>query len=247
MNLLRADQSRLTIEQWNLLSKLSHCYDEHAGLSIGERYLSEQHRLPPKLRFKCASIIQLYQMSLEGAQLVYKNNKDFLSLVPDDRSTLLHNTLIYTASISSNFIVYKTQLMTYPAYYDAVQIITPSGTSCIARRLSQRLNFDVIIIKLLLAILSFSTVRYTIYPSTSSVNLSNIRQIVHIQDTYIELTWQYLIYKYDYKQAVRCFSDFIRCIFTVNEALTEAQHVQWFTHTIGSVIQKTEEALLLDV
>ena len=247
MNLLRADQSTLTVDQWNLLSNLSHCYDEYAGLSIGERYMSEQHTLPPKLRFKSASIIQLYQMTFEGAQLLYKNNKDFFSLFPDDRSTLLHNTLMYTASISSNFIMYKTQLMTNPAYYEAVQIITPSGTSCIARRLYQRLNFDVIIMKLFLAILTCSTLRHTVYPSTSSVNLSNVRQILRIQDKYIEVTWRYLLYKYDYVQAVKCFSDFIRCVFIVNDALTEAHHVQWFADTIDSLIQKTEQVLVHNV
>ena len=82
--------------------------------------MSEQNKLPLKLRFKIASITQLYQISLEAAQSLYKNNHDFLSLSPDDRSILLHSTSMQTGCISSDFIYYKIQLLNCPTYYDAV-------------------------------------------------------------------------------------------------------------------------------
>ena len=104
MNLLQADQSTLTSNQWNLLSNLSHCFDDHAGLFIGERYMSEQSHLPHRLRFKGASIMGLYKMTLDAAQSFYENNRDFFSLSTDHRLILLRNTLTYTASISANSI-----------------------------------------------------------------------------------------------------------------------------------------------
>ena len=68
----------------------------------------------------------------------------------------------------------------------------------------------MIVMKLFLAILSFSTYRCTAYPDISRDILSNIQEVLRIQDTYIEITWRYLLYKYVYQQAVKCFSDFIR-------------------------------------
>ena len=245
MNLLRTDQSTLTVDQWNLLSNLSHCYDDHAGLVIGERYMSDQNNLPHKLRFKSASVIELFQKALDKAQSLYQNNRDFLSLSADDRSILLHGTLSHTASISSNFIVYKIQLLNHPAYYDAIQVISPARLVSVAGRLSQRLNFDMIIMKLFLAILSFSTFRYTVYPNNSSANFSNIQQILRIQDVYIEITWRYLVYKYNHQQAVKCFSDFIGCIFIMNEGIMESYDFQWFTNKVNSLIENTDRSLSL--
>ena len=244
MNLLRSDQSTLTVDQWNLLSNLCHCYDDYAGLSIGEQYMSQQNSLPPRLRFKSASVIQLYQMTLDAGQSLYKNNRDFLSLSADDRSILLHSTSPYTGSVSSNFIVCQIRLVESPTYYDTLEMITSETiVSMMKRLLPTRMNFDVIVVKLFLAILSFSTIGCSIYSNNSSGNLSNIQEVLRIQDRYIELTWRYLLYKCDYEQAVKCFSDFISCIFLTTEAVVEARDVEWFTNTIDSIAQKTEQTL----
>ena len=209
--------------------------------------MSEQTNLPHKLRFKCASMLQLFEMISGEAASLYKNNRDFLSLSPNDRSLLLHHTLMLTATISSNFIFYKIRLIDQPAFPYVVQSIASRSEVSVVRNLFEQLDFDVIIMKLFLVILSFSTFRYTVYPSTSSANLSDVRQILHIQDTYIELVWRYLLHKYGDQIAVKCFSDFIRCFFVVNAALADAYQMQWFAETIDSVIQKTEKVLPLNV
>jgi hypothetical protein len=78
---------------------------------------------------------------------------------------------------------------------------------------------------------------YTFYCNTPPINLLNVKQVLHIQNTYIELTWKYLLYKYNYKQTVLCFSNFIRCIFAVHDAVVKAQDLQWFIEGIDSLIQ----------
>ena len=104
MNLLRIDQSTLAVDQWHVLSNLSNCFDHHSGLYIGEQYMSEQSNLPPRFRYKSASIIELYLMFIDGTQSIYKNNGDFLSLCSDDRSLLLLSTLPEVAGVTTNFI-----------------------------------------------------------------------------------------------------------------------------------------------
>ncbi|CAF4112107.1 unnamed protein product [Rotaria sordida] len=246
LNLLRSDQSTLTVEQWNLLSNVSHCYDEYSGFSIGEHYMFEQNNLPLKFRFKTTSITELYQKIFDGAQLLYKNNRDFLSLSVNDRSTLFRSTLPYIAGLSTNFIVRKIGLTNYPAYFDTVEIITHPSIISAARHLAYHLKFDIIIMKLFLVILSFSTFKHTVYSYIPSDNLSDIKQILHIQDTYIELAWKYLLYKYNHEQAVKCFSDLIRCTFVIHDAIVKAQDIQWFTNAIDSITQQIEQTLILD-
>ncbi|CAF3977822.1 unnamed protein product, partial [Rotaria sordida] len=76
--------------------------------------------------------------------------------------------------------------------------------------------------------------------------LSDIKQILHIQGTYIELAWKYLLYKYNHEQVVKCFSDLIRCTFVIHDAIVKAQDIQWFTNAIDSITQQIEQTLILD-
>ncbi|CAF1064030.1 unnamed protein product [Rotaria sp. Silwood1] len=246
LNLLQSDHSTLNADQWSVISNLSHCYDEYGGLSRGERFMREQELLPPTMRYESPAVIDLIQMILHDGQSLYKTNQDFLSLSVDDRCILLDNTFEHTASLSSNFILYKIRLMDIPIYYNILESITNPDNLPAARRIAKRLNFDVIIMKLFLSILCFSTIGYTIYLNSPPINLSNIKEILRIQDKYTELTWRYLVYKYNYEWAIKCFSDLIRCFFAVNEAVVKTHEIQWFTNTIHSIVEDTELSLIVD-
>ncbi|CAF3837777.1 unnamed protein product [Rotaria sordida] len=246
LNLLQKDQSTLSIDQWVLLSNLSHCYDEYSGLAIGERFMRGQTNLPIKIRFKSSSVLELIKVLLDETQLLYKNNRDFLSLSTDDRSILLHTTIKHIGSLSSNFIYHKINIFNYPAYYDAVGIITNQATITATKRAAERLDFDVIVLKLLLGILCFSTFKYTVYSNTSPVNLSNIKQILHIQNTYTELIWRYLVYKYNFEGAVKCLSNLVRCLFAIHDTIVNTEEIEWFADKVDTMIQKTEETLTLN-
>ncbi|CAF4092993.1 unnamed protein product [Rotaria sordida] len=210
LNLLRSDQSTLAIDQWNLISNLSHCYDEYSGILLGEHYIREQNLLPLKLRFKSASMIEFFQILLDTSQSIYKNNQDFLSLSEYDRSILLHSTFIYTSILGGQ-----------PA---TIELIGNPNAAAANKRIAKRMDFDMITMKLFLAIISFSTIRY-------------------IQNKYIELLWRYLLYKYNFERSVICLSNLIRCLFAINEALAEAYDFQWYTDTIDSLVQQTQQTL----
>ncbi|CAF4758919.1 unnamed protein product, partial [Rotaria sp. Silwood2] len=240
------DQSTLSMDQWTLLSNLSHCYDEYSGLSIGERFMRGQTDLPIKIRFKSAPVLEFIKVLLDETQLLYKNNRDFLCLSTDDRSILLHTTIKHIGSLSTNFIYHKIHLFSYSAYYDTVGMITNSAAITSTKRVANRLDFDVIVLKLLLAIVCFSTFRYTVYSNTPTVNLSNIKQILYIQSTYTELIWKYLVYKYNFEGAVKCFSDLIRCLFAVHDTIVTTEEIEWFADKVDSIVQKTEQILALN-
>ena len=63
---------------------------------------------------------------------------------------------------------------------------------------------------------------------------------------YTELAWRYLLYKYNHDQAVRCFSNLVRCLFTVYDGIIEVCKVKRFTDMIDSVIEQTEQTLTLN-
>lgn len=104
---------------------------------------------------------------------------------------------------------------------------------------------DIIIIKLTLTIIAFSTTSYTIFtPDTSIRNFLDIKTILSIQDNYTEILWKYLIYKYTYEQSIKHFCKLLRCLFHVNFTIVEADRIQQYTNMIDTVIQQTQDLLI---
>ncbi|CAF4779343.1 unnamed protein product, partial [Rotaria sp. Silwood2] len=152
----------------------------------------------------------------------------------------------HTASLSTNYIYHVIGLLSCHIYYDTVALITHPSVVPIAKRLAERIQFDIVVMKLFLAIVCFSTINYTTYSNGPPINLSNIKQVLNIQNKYIELTWTYLLYKYNYEQAVICFSDFIRCLFAVTESLHRTDFVKFIKDKITSLVEQTEQSFNLN-
>jgi hypothetical protein len=241
LNLLQADQSTMSVDQWNLLSNLIHCYDEHSGLSVADRFVREQNALPIKARFKTSPVSDMITSLMGGATLLFEKNADFLLLSSHDRSLLLHGRLKYIASLGCSFILRAMKLYTNPRFYSAAEVIFGSETLAAGKRTGEQIDLDIIFVKLTLAIILFSTLDNTVYMNTAPVNLENVHAVLRIQDTYTDLAWRYLIYKYDYSYAVTCFSNIIRCIFNINDALTEVATRMEYKTLVDGLIKQTEE------
>ncbi|CAF4140081.1 unnamed protein product, partial [Rotaria sordida] len=199
---LESDQSILTLNQWNLIANLVHCFDQHNGYVFVEDFLEEQNRLPVKLRFKYPSVCNFFTSMKRKIQFIFERNVDFLSLSDYDRAILLRTTVEYTSNVASMFILCQYKLCDYPLFYKSTEMIFKSSAAKFTRRIIDQLDPDNTFIKLILSILAFSTTNYTVYKKNMPINLTNIKGILSIQDMYTDLTWRYLLYRYGHHQAV---------------------------------------------
>ncbi|CAF2909536.1 unnamed protein product [Rotaria sp. Silwood2] len=244
LNLLKLDQSTLSTDQWNLVSNLVHCFDENSGYAFVERFIEEQNRLPLKLRFKYSSVNHFITSMMGKVQLVFERNRDFLSLSQHDRTILLESTVEYTATIGGMFLLRQARLLDDLAFFQSAEMIFPPSAMIFAKRIIDQFDSDDTFIKLIFAILAFSTINYTVYRKNTQTNLTNIKAILPIQDMYTDLAWRYLLHKYGHNQAVIRFSNLLRCLFSVSEAIIEARGAQQFTDIIDYVVEQTAEALI---
>ena len=242
-NILQSNLSPLTSDQWHLISNLYQTYEKDSGLLLAERYMYEQTFLPYKLRFKCSSMIDMMHHVFNGSSFFYKTNADFLSLPSNDRSILFEHSIGYLSSFSSNFIFHKIGLISQPTYYDAVSIMTHPDLIPLIKSLEHRLNIDMITMKLFLAILLFSIGSH-FSSSSSALNFIDAQQIVKIQDKYTELTWRYLLSKYNSERAVMIFSDFLRSILKICEMIVHMSDMDWYRTTIDNLRQQIEQNLV---
>ena len=68
-----------------------------------------------------------------------------------------------------------------------------------------------------------------------------MKQILEIEDRYIELAWKYLLCKSDNEQSVKCFSNLIRCVFIVHNGILRIKDRQWYSNRVDSLVQQTEQ------
>lgn len=246
MNPFQLNKTELNFDQWNLLSNLVHCYDEHSGYLLTERFVREQNSLPIKLRYKCGSVCELISLLAHQVQQIFKKNQNFLSLCPDDRSNLLHNIMPYVTCLSATIALRQPNLYENPAFFKAAETVFGVNPMNAAKRAYDQLDSDLSFIKLILSILIFSTIKPPVITPITSINLINIKLIFCIQEKYIELIWRYLLYRYNHEQAVICLSNVVRCLFAVIEAVKESQDIKQHKDIINAIIEETEKKLTIN-
>ena len=238
MNLLERDQSNLSVNQWNQLSNIIHCYDEYRSLCFAHQFFDDQQKLPFKRRFRMGTIEEMMQIFASNVQYFYTKNVDFLSLSSSNRSILLRRTMVSVASLSCCFLAYTSQLLSNTIFSQKMESTYGEVSSHYGLLTAQRLDRDIISVKLIMALMIFST--FDCSTSSSKNNyLEETTTILKIQDQYIELTWRYLLYRYDHQRAVLCFSNLIRALFSLHYSLSSIE-VGHYNEMIDSLVQQTE-------
>lgn len=238
-NSIQSDQAILNNEQRNLLSNLIHCFDEHGGCLFVERFIKDQNSLPTQSHFEYLSVKDFFTSIKLKIVHVLEKNRDFHLLSLNDRNILLRTTVKHCSSLGGMFTLRQHKLFDYPSFYKSAEIIFRPESAALTQRVINQFDSDYTFIKLILAIISFSTINYTFYTDNNQVNLMNIKAILFIQDMYIELAWRYLLYRYNEHEAIRYFLNIIRCILLVNDAIVAAHRSEQFSQMIDTLLEQS--------
>jgi hypothetical protein len=221
----------LNVDQRNLLLNLNQYYKEYNILSYIQQFIQEQIHLPIKLRYKIASLNPLFQSILNGIELFFKLNHNFLSLYSYDHSNLLRYTMENAGNITLALILREIPLFDYLDLTESILIN-------ITKHLSNEIARDITFIQLGIVMFIFSTTNHTNYSDNNFVYLKNIKDILRIQDLYAEITWKYLIYKYDHTQAVICFIYLIKSFLMINRAIIKIHQSEQYQQIIENLNQQ---------
>jgi hypothetical protein len=183
---------------------------------------------------------------MSNVQLVFEKNRNYGSLSFDDRCLLLRSTIEYTTNIGGAILLRQFQLFDFPDFFRSTELIFRPSAVALIKRLIEHLDPDIIFLKIIFGIISFLISNYTVYQDIPATHLKDTKKIISIQDMYTELVWRYLIYKHNHREAVLCFSNFLRCLFLLNDSIVQAHEAKQFTDIIDSVVQSTEQKLNLN-
>ena len=244
LNLLRSDQSGLSAEQWIHIANITHCYDEYSQQALADQYLTEQLRLPLKMRFKLNPIENLMVTVTASARDLFEKNADFLALPSVDRAVLMEKCIRQVGGLAAAQILFSSKLVQYQEFYRVVESVYGKTVTANTLNVNHLLYQDMVFIKLILSTLMFSTFDCNQYLNRSPLVIRDVRRVLEIQDRYVLLTWKYLLYKHGHEQAVRCFSELIRSLSALNRALAIAFDVDHYTYMFNTILRGTEKLSL---
>ncbi len=78
------------------------------------------------------------------------------------------------------------------------------------------------------------------------MNTLNTLEIFRIQNTYVEVLWKYLVYKYGYYESVQRFMKLIQYLLAGTVAVFESQSIEKHVNDIELLVEQTELALVID-
>ena len=235
MNLLESSSKTLTIDQYNLFSQVIVTYDEQLAFAMTERFLSEQHILPLKLRFKCASVQTYLQSLFSHSQDIFVKNHHFRLLSSHDRSILVRGQMKYLLLFSSSFIIEQTHLLDYLVFQKTIDTLFGRWIF-IPNQLG---SFDIPLIKFSLSMICFSSFDYTRSPSSFIHDRSSVQKC---QDIYVEILWQYLIHVYTEDKARKYVLNLIECFLRAMSNVNLLDQQDNFFDMVEIVIKQTEQS-----
>ncbi|CAF1638952.1 unnamed protein product [Adineta ricciae] len=244
LNLLHSDESNFSIEQWNSISNLIHCYDQYGPFLMSQQYVSEQTQLPTKIRYKTSSINKFYALVYMKIQQIFEKNDDYQSLCSQDRASLTHRAVKHASGYATAVVIKQLKLYDDPLFFKISEFLFNSHVMTSARSLNSYVDEDLTFNKLVVAALFFSTTYVTIFDSSPIDNFIDIRRIISIQDQYIELAWKYMVYKHDYRHSVLRFIQLLRSISYCQRTLLEADHTRGYESIVGSLLHQTEKTFV---
>lgn len=195
----KSKSSKLCNSNWSMLNSrqikslldLLKLFDNQTILSL----IQNQINLPLKLRLKTSTIDPLFTKIFEHLTLFFQLNEHFLDLSSHDRLTLLRSVMTNTAHILIILFLNKIPM-------SIKNLFTKSS------------EHEQIIVKLTIINLVFAN-------HYNRELFDNDRQIFELENFYIDLTWNYLLRKYNSTQTIISFLKYFRAILYLIQTIDQ--------------------------
>ncbi|CAF1118480.1 unnamed protein product [Rotaria sp. Silwood1] len=245
LNLLQSDNSTLNANQWTLLSNLFHSYDESKLLLIAQQLMNENNLGKSMKSIDSTLPTQFFMKAYETTGDYFNSNNDLRRLSLDNCYTFLRNAAESINCLGTIFSWRRSQVYKCKHFVNACIDLYGQASVDMIEHILKYLDSDIVIIKLALSLFTFSN-NITIFSSITTINSINTLDILHIQNTYAEVTWKYILYKYGFYQSIQRFMNLIQCLLAATNALYKAHDIEKHENDIELLVENIELELLLD-
>jgi len=261
LDLLHADRSSLNTNQWSVISNITHIYDR-----LFDELKQKIHRLhmfdvvkPIKMRLKALNYQQLVVTYFTFIPPFLERIPDYESLKLSDRLTLIHQNMIKLTGIHSHYMASITGFIPYFHKNYAVIMNMIYGSEIVSEyeRLRQRMDTifhaDLILIKLVLVIFTFSNVTPYLSFATDKISKSMkdemmfSKELFAVQNDYVDILWRYMLFRFRHEKiVVRLYSNIVyNCLHVQNFSRQVAEQNDLHKNIFDNLIEKFDTKLNL--
>ncbi|CAF1171248.1 unnamed protein product [Adineta steineri] len=245
LNLLKADNSTLYSAQWALLSNLIYSYDESKLFSIAEQIINSDNTEHSITSTNSELARKFFVEVYETTEKYLRSNGDLYTLGPDDRTIFLPSAAESVTWLGAIFCWNHFQLYNCQSFMANFKNIYGDTCMNLIQNVLKFIESDTVIFKLALSIFTFCNNISLLRSITTSKTLDTLA-LFRIQNIYAEVTWKYLLYKYNFTQCVQRFMKIVQCFLAVTDTIYNAQNILLHVKDIETTIEKTELTLVLD-
>lgn len=220
----------LTTEQWTLLSNVINCYDGQNMIGRVRFLIDEKSALPVKLRSKAADTLNLISEPIKSLVPFIRMSTHFHHLSVDAQHLLLSNNLFYTGAMNGHFIGREVGAFRNPTYMTACSALYGEDYMMKCAKDNLKLEPNGNLLKLMVFVLIFSSNCSIVLHSPIQLHQSVVQhktlkattlELLKMQDIYVTLLWQYMVYLYGYDQAAIRFAGIIKSVMDMFSRVEE--------------------------
>ncbi len=234
----------------NIISNVVHAFDTFSPVTDIRRTIEIINTSASNFQFDLSQSIRMISSFLNSLQLFISSTPDFKVLTPSEQWSLLQRNMLGLLSIGGIYLMRESGIFDKPENEMAVLPLYGNEVIQRVKNLSIQLDYDPIVIKLILVALGFSSNCFTKHHrgniDKDSLLLGTFR-LFGSQNVYVELIWKYLIHRYNYNESVQRFSILIkRLLDTLKLSIEIYENNQIFQTFIDDNIEQVEQSPLIN-
>jgi hypothetical protein len=244
---VESDMSNFDASQWKVLSDLIETYDEMPLVALAQRFVDETRRPRTTMTTSGSTFAtEFFSKIYETSGSYLRTNRDICQLPSAMRSTLLRSAAECVTCLGVALVCNRAHLNDCQPFIDVLSHTYGNDSLRMIRSVLKFIDADVNIAKLALSMFAFSGTNNTLFLVNEPTMDDGALEISRIQQSYAELTWKYLLYKYGLQQSIQRWIQLIQCHLAATETVHRYQTIEKHVHAMEFLVEETELTLLLD-
>ncbi|CAF2794794.1 unnamed protein product [Rotaria sp. Silwood2] len=203
----------LNASDWTLISNIVHAFDTFSPVSEVRRTIENSTTSASNIQYDISQSLNLMSSFYNSLQSFISSTPDFKVLTLDEQRSLFQRNMLGLLCVGGMYLMRESGIFDKPENESVMLPLYGIEVTQQARLICRQLNFDPVLIKVMLVALAFSSNCYMIHNrgniDKDSLLLGTFR-LLGSQNVYVELTWKYLLHTYGYNIAVQTFSKLIK-------------------------------------
>lgn len=233
----------LSSDEWTVLSSFIRGYNEHDTCKNIEYYVNELSSLPPKLRMRTPTATNILLQYTAGIRPLIRHILKYHNSSLDVYRAVAKHNLYCTGAFNGLFICRQFRLFENPDFGDFCLTFCGLELTLEAVQAASRCEANGNLIKIMLMIFAFSSnCSILIYDETESLStMTSSIDLIRIQNIYVTIFWKYLLYLYDYNEAIIRYSNIIKSFLDLIKILTPLSNNRnnLITETVRAELERT--------